>query len=94
VTRKELFDGPACSGPALSIVRAENGQIFFTPNGMAPASLPLLFPELAEANPQLSALSPRPSLQNLLDCIMNFLAPSLDHWPQKCVNLLYARKIA
>jgi hypothetical protein len=90
----ELLDGPACSGPALSIVRAENGQVFFTPNGMAPASLPLLFPELAEANPQLSALSPRPSLQNLLDCIMNFLAPSFDHWPQKCVNLLYARKIA
>jgi hypothetical protein len=25
---------------------------------------------------------------------VNFLTSSLDYWPQNCVNLLYARKIA
>jgi hypothetical protein len=94
VKRTEFIDGPACSGSALSVIRVKDAQIFFIPNSMMPISLLPLIPKLAEADPQLSALSPRPSLQNLLDCIMNFLAPSSDRWPQNCVNLLYARKIA
>jgi hypothetical protein len=93
VTRTEFFDGAECSGPALSVIRVEDAQIFFTPNSMTPIGPPL-FPELTEANPQLSALSSWPSLQNLLDCIVDFLASRFDHSPQNCVNLLYARKIA
>jgi hypothetical protein len=94
VKRTEFIDGPACSGSALSVIRVKDAQIFFTPNSMMPISLLPLFSQFASANPQLSALSPRPSLQDLLDCSMNFLARSFDPWPQTCVNLLYARKIA
>jgi hypothetical protein len=93
VTRKEFLDALARPSSAPKVIGTEDAQIFFIPNGMPPIS-PRLFPELAEAHPQLSALSPRPSPQNLLDCSMNFLAPGFDHWPQNCVNLLYAWKIA
>jgi hypothetical protein len=90
MTIKELFDGATGSSLALSIVRPQDVQIFFTPDGVAPVTFPALSPELAEPSPQLTAISPGPSLEDLFNCGVNFFAPGFNHCAQNCIYFIDA----
>jgi hypothetical protein len=61
---------------------------------MAHPGFPALVFELAEPSPELTAPSPRPSFQDLLNCGMNFFAPGFYHRPQDCIYLIDASKIS